>query len=169
MSQCGCDVHFKIFRAWICDTFCLHGFRLGLPPCTQLNTQILNCIFSDYRKCGQMIHVLYIYVLVTCCLIWRNMPLTLFCYLQWQWRCTTCGKEFGSKGNLERHKDSIHLGLRYRCDICGTHYSQKGQVVSHKKTAHHSITTHIMKWLQDRLIMHWHVRYEYLSSSLHEK
>ena len=35
------------------------------------------------------------------------------------WPCDDCGKKFGTKKNLKRHHDAVHLKLKETCEFCG--------------------------------------------------
>jgi len=50
-----------------------------------------------------------------------------------------CGKQFGLKGDLNRHVDSVHLKTKaWVCDVksCGKSFALKGNLARHKKTVH---------------------------------
>ena len=50
--------------------------------------------------------------------------------------CSHCGKEFKQRPHLQRHVESIHLGVRYRCDQCDHQATQISNLVTHKEMVH---------------------------------
>ena len=53
-----------------------------------------------------------------------------------QLNCQTCNKFFSSKGYLNRHIQSIHVGVQYKCGQCNYKANQKGTLQSHIKSIH---------------------------------
>lgn len=54
-----------------------------------------------------------------------------------QFTCTTCGRMFPVKGNLNKHIRTIHLRQRpFDCQKCGKSFAQKSVLQSHINTVH---------------------------------
>ena len=50
-----------------------------------------------------------------------------------------CTKSFDKRSALQKHIDSVHLGLKpYKCDICDKAFGRKGTLKTHVKTVHNN-------------------------------
>ena len=57
-------------------------------------------------------------------------------------QCQECGKSFNQKGNLKRHKDTIHLGLKkFCCEFCQKEFSKKDNMMHHISKLHDKTLT----------------------------
>ena len=54
--------------------------------------------------------------------------------------CEQCEKTFTQPGTLNRHKKTVHGGVRYFCDQCQRKFSQSGKLSQHIKIVHSSST-----------------------------
>ena len=53
------------------------------------------------------------------------------------YKCEICGKDFGEKRHLKRHKDIVHEGLKpYKCDFCTSAFGQSGDLRRHIERVH---------------------------------
>ena len=50
--------------------------------------------------------------------------------------CTTCGKGFSDKSNLNRHIKSQHEGITYSCNFCDYIAKRNSTLKEHKKASH---------------------------------
>jgi len=56
--------------------------------------------------------------------------------------CDQCANKFKLKGDLRKHKDNVHLGLKkFVCEICGHKFSEKGNLNKHVKRVHEGART----------------------------
>lgn len=52
--------------------------------------------------------------------------------------CDICGRKFGQKGSLGRHRRAVHEGVRnFPCSICGYRFSQRYDLQKHVMSVHH--------------------------------
>ena len=51
-----------------------------------------------------------------------------------EFQCQECDSHFTPKGNLDRHKESIHMGKNYPCHQCDHKSSRIVHLARHKKT-----------------------------------
>ena len=50
--------------------------------------------------------------------------------------CNECGKTFSQTGTFNRHKKTVHGGVRYPCTYCGKTFTQSGDLAQHVKISH---------------------------------
>jgi hypothetical protein len=52
--------------------------------------------------------------------------------------CPVCEKGYGQSGDLKRHRESVHEGVRHECPMakCDKHYAKKTGCVDHIKNKH---------------------------------
>ena len=50
--------------------------------------------------------------------------------------CDKCGKIFNHTGTFNRHKKTVHGGVRYPCTYCGKAFTQSGALAQHVKISH---------------------------------
>ena len=53
-----------------------------------------------------------------------------------RFKCTVCGKNFQSNGNLQRHFSGIHEKMKYPCNFCGKVYSDRSRQRAHIRKTH---------------------------------
>ena len=46
--------------------------------------------------------------------------------------CYICKLKFSRRDNLQRHKNSVHLGQKFPCGGCGKGFSRKDKLIAHK-------------------------------------
>lgn len=52
--------------------------------------------------------------------------------------CDICGRKFGQKGSLGRHRRAVHEGVRnFPCSTCGYRFSQRYDLQKHIMSVHH--------------------------------
>jgi len=51
-------------------------------------------------------------------------------------RCDQCDISCTSAGNLNKHKQKVHEGIRYECPECGRKFGEKCHVTKHIKAVH---------------------------------
>ena len=56
-----------------------------------------------------------------------------------KYSCDQCSYIAINKGNLTRHKESLHEGIRYNCDVCPYKATQPGNLKRHKLAKHEGI------------------------------
>ena len=64
--------------------------------------------------------------------------------------CETCNYKATTKGNLAKHRLSLHLGARFPCEICGKEYKWKDQIRQHYRTKHPEVVQQQRKVKQKR-------------------
>ena len=55
-----------------------------------------------------------------------------------EFKCSACGEEFKSYQSRQRHKRSVHDGIRYPCDFCDHQATFRQNLLRHVKTMHTS-------------------------------
>ena len=50
--------------------------------------------------------------------------------------CDRCKFESVRRGDIKRHKDAVHLGLKYKCNECTNEYGAEDQVKAHIESVH---------------------------------
>ena len=50
--------------------------------------------------------------------------------------CSFCGKKISQIGNLQRHEDVMHRGVRFKCDQCGLGFKDKRGLRKHESKIH---------------------------------
>ena len=53
-----------------------------------------------------------------------------------EFKCSECGEEFKSYQSRQRHKRSVHDGIRYPCDFCDHQATFRQNLLRHVKTMH---------------------------------
>ena len=57
----------------------------------------------------------------------------------YKYKCDKCDRSFGLLGNMVRHKETVHEGLKkYNCTECSATFSEMRTVRKHKKQVHES-------------------------------
>ena len=51
-------------------------------------------------------------------------------------QCKDCKKTFFKPGDLKRHVDSVHKGIKHTCPYCGDKLTEKGSLRKHIKSQH---------------------------------
>ena len=46
--------------------------------------------------------------------------------------CAEFDSQFAQKGNLNKHKQSVHMGEKYPCKECDYQFAQKGNLTKHQ-------------------------------------
>ena len=58
---------------------------------------------------------------------------------QRDYKCNSCGKDFGEKGNLNKHIKWVHKKERrkkYKCNYCSKEFSRKESKEKHERKVH---------------------------------
>ena len=50
--------------------------------------------------------------------------------------CDVCHKKISTKGDLLRHKNSVHEGQKFKCSLCDAMYGLKSNLNRHIKRTH---------------------------------
>ena len=50
--------------------------------------------------------------------------------------CDSCDFKTKYKGEVKKHKDAVHFGLRHRCELCGKDFARPEGLTRHKKRMH---------------------------------
>ena len=50
--------------------------------------------------------------------------------------CDSCDFKTKYKGEVKKHKDAVHFGLRHRCELCGKDFARPQGLATHKKRMH---------------------------------
>jgi DNA-directed RNA polymerase subunit RPC12/RpoP len=79
--------------------------------------------------------------------------------------CNICEKEYKYPGDLTRHKENKHEGLRFACDECSYRGTKKQNVTNHKQVQHEGVRygcdeCDYKATAKGSLIKHRHVRHE---------
>ena len=53
--------------------------------------------------------------------------------------CSFCGKKISQMGNLQRHEDVMHRGIRLKCEQCDLGFKDKRGLVKHKNKMHRNV------------------------------
>ena len=61
-----------------------------------------------------------------------------------EWPCPDCRKKFKRKFDLNRHRVTVHLGVRnFPCDLCGKRFADMKDMTRHKNAVHYGMK---IKW-----------------------
>ena len=50
--------------------------------------------------------------------------------------CKQCDYKATQNGNLLKHIQSVHIGVKFTCDLCDYEAKEKRYIMKHKKTKH---------------------------------